>query len=74
MNNSRIFTKDPMLRYALELGFELTPGRKHWHAKHPSGGHTIIPFGRKRHPRSERNITAALRRATINPTLTNASS
>ena len=74
MNHSRIFTKDPMLRYALELGFEISPGRRHWHARHPNGGHTIIPFGRKRHPRSERNITAALRRATNNPNIISKSS
>lgn len=61
----RLFNKDPLLRYALALGFELSPGRRHWHARHPGGGQTIIPFGRKRHSRSERNISAALRRAAL---------
>jgi hypothetical protein len=60
-----LFRKDPMLRHAIALGFSIKPGRKHWHATHPSGGHTTIPFGRKRHPRSERNIQAALRRAAL---------
>lgn len=63
MDQSRLIAKDPMLRLARELGFAITPGRRHWHACHPSGGRTIIPFGRKRHDRAERNITAALRRA-----------
>lgn len=52
-----------MLRLAISLGFEIRPGRKHWHATHPAGGHTTIPFGRKRNSRAERNITASLRRA-----------
>lgn len=65
----RLFNKDPLLRHALELGFVITPGRSHWHARHPSGGHTIIPFGRKRPARSERNIRAALKRAALAPTL-----
>ena len=55
---------DPLLRYARSLGFAITAGGKHWHASHPSGGHTTIPYGRKRHPRSARNIEASLRRAT----------
>jgi hypothetical protein len=59
-----------MLRYAIELGFVIKPGRKHWHACHPNGGHTTIPFGRKRHPRSERNIQASLKRAAAIPTPT----
>lgn len=58
-----LFRKDPCLKYAIELGFQLTPGRKHWHARHPDGGRTIVPFGRKRSSRSERNIYASLRRA-----------
>lgn len=58
-----LFRKDPCLKYAIELGFQLTPGRKHWHARHPNGGRTIVPFGRKRSARSERNIHASLRRA-----------
>jgi hypothetical protein len=53
----------PVARYAIELGFTLTPGSKHWHASHPGGGRTIIPFGRKISPRSEQNIRASLRRA-----------
>jgi hypothetical protein len=60
---ARLFSKDPCLRYALALGYQLTPGRKHWHAHHPNGGRTIIPFGRKRSTRSERNILASLARA-----------
>lgn len=58
-----VFRKDPCLKYAIDLGFSIVPGRKHWHARHPNGGHTIVPFGRKRSPRSERNILASLRRA-----------
>lgn len=65
MTSNPLFRKDPMLRYALELGFTIKPGRRHWHATHPNGGHTIISFGRKRHPRSERNTMAALKRASI---------
>ena len=49
----------PLLRYAAALGFTVTPGRKHWHARHPLGGWAIVPFGRKYHPRSERNIAAS---------------
>lgn len=62
-----LFRKDPMLSLATDLGFEIRPGRKHWIAIH-TNGRTIIPFGRKRHSRSERNIKAALYRATL-PTL-----
>lgn len=51
-----------MLRYAISLGFQIKPGRKHWHATHPAGGHATIPFGRKRNSRAERNIQASLRR------------
>lgn len=54
-----------MLRLAISLGFSISPGRKHWHATHPLGGHTIIPFGRKRNPRAVRNIAASLKRAAI---------
>lgn len=64
-----LFRKDPCLKYAIDLGFSITPGRKHWHARHPSGGHTIVPFGRKRSPRSERNILASIRRAVAKPVL-----
>ena len=49
-------TTNPLLRYALQLGFTIAAGSKHWHATHPGGGRAIIPFGRKRHPRSDRNI------------------
>ena len=56
-------TTSQLLRYAQSLGFAITAGGKHWHATHPAGGHTTIPFGRKVHPRSTRNIEAALRRA-----------
>jgi hypothetical protein len=59
----KIFSRDPCLRYAVALGFSIKPGRKHWHATHPNGNHTTIPFGRKRSPRSERNILASIRRA-----------
>lgn len=52
-----------MLKYAISLGFEIRPGRKHWHATHPNGGHAIISFGRKRKPRAVRNIQASLKRA-----------
>jgi len=57
-----LFRRDPLLRYAIALGFVITPGRKHWHAIH-ANGRTIIPFGRKRHSRSVLNIQAALKRA-----------
>lgn len=55
--------QDPLVRYAMGLGFTLTPGGRHWLAIHPGGGRTILPFGRKRSPRSEQNIRASLRRA-----------
>lgn len=57
-----------MLKLAIALGFEIKPGRRHWHATHPGGGYAIISFGRKRSPRAERNITASLRRAALKPT------
>lgn len=63
MTGNPLFRKDPCLRLAIELGFSIKPGRKHWHASHPQGGHVPIPFGRKRSPRSERNILASIRRA-----------
>lgn len=62
-----LFSKDPMLRYAISLAFSIKPGRKHWHASHPNGNQAIIPFGRKRSRRSERNIQASLRRAADTP-------
>lgn len=67
MPTNPLFRRDPMLRYAIALGFELKPGKRHWHAVHPNGGMTIIPFGRKRPPRAERNIQASLRRAAFQP-------
>lgn len=57
---NRLFSKDPMLRYAISLQYAIKPGRKHWIATHPNGYRTTIPFGRKRHPSSERNIKAHL--------------
>lgn len=63
MTGNPLFRKDPCLKYAIELGFQVVPGRKHWHARHPNGGRTIVPFGRKRSARSERNIYASLKRA-----------
>lgn len=59
---SRLFLKDELLRLAISLGYTITPGRKHWHASHPNGGSTIIPFGRKRSSRSHRNIESRIRR------------
>ena len=56
-------TRNPLARYALALGFQLTPGRRHWHASHPSGGRAILPFGSRINSRSLRNIRANLRRA-----------
>ena len=56
-------TNDPLVRYAIDLGFSITAGSKHWHARHSGGGWTTIPFGRKRSDRSLRNIQASLRRA-----------
>ena len=53
----------PLARYAVALGFRLTPGRRHWHASHPAGGRAVLPFGRKLSTRSDRNIRASLRRA-----------
>lgn len=58
----KLFLKDDLLRLAINLGYTIKPGRKHWHATHPSGGTTIIPFGRKRSPRSQRNIESRIRR------------
>jgi hypothetical protein len=56
-------TRNPLARYALALGFRLTPGRRHWHASHPAGGRTILLFGGRISDRSQRNIRASLRRA-----------
>ena len=56
-------TRNPLARYALALGFRLTPGRRHWHASHPGGGRTVLPFGGRLSVRSQRNIRASLRRA-----------
>lgn len=69
-NHSPLFRKDPCLRLALELGFSITPGRRHWHLRHPGGGYTIASFGRKRSVRSERNTMAAIKRAACCPTPT----
>ena len=54
---------DPLIRYALELGFVVRPGGRHWHCIHPGGGQTILSYGRRRSVRNERNSMAALRRA-----------
>lgn len=59
---SRLFQKDELLRLAIDLGYSIKPGRKHWHATHPSGGYTIIPFGRKRSKRATRNIESRIRK------------
>lgn len=59
---SRLFQKDQLIRLAIQLGYIITPGRKHWHATHPDGGYTIIPFGRKRSVRSHRNIESRIRK------------
>jgi len=56
-------TRSPLARYALALGFQLTPGRRHWHAHHPNGGRTVLPFGSRIGSQSQRNIRASLRRA-----------
>ena len=53
----------PLLRYAAALGFTLTAGGKRWHASHPSGGRSTVPYGRRLSVRTERNIRASLRRA-----------
>lgn len=53
----------PLLRYAAAMGFSLTPGSRHWHASHPSGGRAIVPYGSKISRRSWRNVIASLRRA-----------
>lgn len=59
----------PLARYAFALGFHLTAGRRHWHAFHPAGGRTVLPFGRKVSTRADRNIRASLRRAASGPQL-----
>jgi len=56
-----------LTRLAAALGFTLTPGGRHWHASHPSGGRAIVPYGRKISDRSARNIAANLRRAAQGP-------
>jgi len=56
-------TRSPLARYAIALGFQLTPGGRHWHASHPGGGRTVLPFGSRISDRSQRNIRASLRRA-----------
>lgn len=61
--SNRILNADPLLRLAVELGYTIKPGRRHWHLTHTSTGSvTILPFGRKRSTRSVRNITASLKR------------
>jgi hypothetical protein len=66
--NKRLLNADPMLRLAVELGYSITPGRRHWHLTHEiTGSRTILPFGRKRSTRSVRNITAHLRRGAKDP-------
>lgn len=61
--NNRILNADPMLRLARDLGYEIAPGRRHWHLTHSdTGSVTILPFGRKRSSRAVRNITANLKR------------
>jgi hypothetical protein len=48
---------------ATELGYEIRPGRRHWRLTHTvTGSLAIVPFGRKRSPRSERNVIASLKR------------
>ena len=60
---NRILNADPMLRLARDLGYDIKPGRRHWHLTHSTTGSvTILPFGRKRSTRSVRNITANLKR------------
>lgn len=56
-------TTQQLLRYAQARGFTLTPGSKHWHATHPSGGRAIVPFGRRMSVSTERRVMADLRRA-----------
>lgn len=55
--------RTPLVRYAVELGFSLTAGSKHWHGRHPGGGWAIVPFGSNLSDRSVRNVQASLRRA-----------
>ena len=56
-------TRNEFYRLAKALGYQLSPGTKHWRARHPvSGGCAIVPYGRKFSPRDERNIRANLRR------------
>lgn len=59
---SRYIIKDKLARLAVSLGYTLKPGSKHWHAHHPSGGYTIIPFGSKSSFRSQRNIESRIRK------------
>ena len=56
-------TRNEFYRLARDLGYTLSPGTKHWRARHPvSGGTAIVPYGRKHSSRDARNIRANLRR------------
>ena len=63
---SKTINHDPLLKKALELGFVIKAGTKHWILTHPSGGRTITSYNgaRKRSPANERNFLADLHRIT----------
>lgn len=63
----RIFSKDPLLKLAIELGYTITPGTKHWLAAHPNGYTTRISFGRRRNRRAYLNQQACLMRGLDQP-------
>jgi hypothetical protein len=47
---------------ALNLGYEVHPGRRHWHAIHSlTGSMVILSFGTKASFRTHRNILSRLK-------------
>ena len=55
-------SRNPYVRWALELGYEIHPGTRHWHAIHSvTGTLVIVPFGTKKSFRDHRNIRSRLK-------------
>jgi hypothetical protein len=54
---------DRRLKLAQSLGYEIHPGRKHWHAIHSlTSAIVIISFSPRSAAHNERNLLAELRR------------
>lgn len=51
-----------LIKVAVDLGWQVTKGTKHYKLFHPATGKTtILPYGSKYTPRKERNIYSRLR-------------